>query len=243
MKNKLQIAIALGLMCILLTCSIVVQLNTIKEATKIVGTSYAEQGLKDEVLRKKEEYERLYRELEEKEQELEKARQESAKENSRTSELQSELDNANKLLGLTELTGEGIILTVKDGDTLTKKESALEESKMLIHDQDLIELVNELKNSGAEAISINEQRIVYNTAITCSGAIITINGVRLSSPFEIKAIGNTASLKGGITRIGSYLSRMEDEGIIASLEESNSVQIAKYTGVNTPKYMQTIKSR
>ena len=112
---------------------------------------------------------------------------------------------------------------------------------MLVHDQDLRELVNELKNSGAEAISINGQRIITNTAITCSGAVITINGVRLSSPFEIRAIGNTASLKGGIVRIGGYLSRMEDEGIIATLEESNNVLITKYTGVNTPKYMQTVK--
>ena len=241
MKNKLQISIALGLMCVLLTCAVVIQLNTIKEATKIVGTSFAEQGLKDEVLRKKEEYERLYKELEEKEAELEKARQESTKENSRTSELQNELDEANRLLGLTDLTGEGIILTVRDADSLTKKETVLDENRMLVHDEDLRELINELKNSGAEAISINGQRIVTNTAITCSGAIITINGVRLTSPFEIKSIGNIASLYGAVSRVGSYLSIMEDRGIVATYEESNNVQIPKYSGVNTPKYMQNVK--
>ena len=66
MKNKAQIATALGLMCIILVSSIMIQLNTIKEATKIVGTSYAEQGLKDEVLRQKESYERLYKDFENK---------------------------------------------------------------------------------------------------------------------------------------------------------------------------------
>ena len=52
MKNnlKIQIGIALGLMCLLLTGAIVVQLNTIKEATRIVGTQYAEAGLKEEVI-------------------------------------------------------------------------------------------------------------------------------------------------------------------------------------------------
>ena len=69
MKNKMQIAIALGLMCVLLVTAIMMQLNTIEEAKKIVGTSYAEQGLKDEVLRWKESYEREYRELENKENE------------------------------------------------------------------------------------------------------------------------------------------------------------------------------
>ena len=196
MKNKTQIAIALGLMCIILVSSIVIQLNTIREATKIVGTSYAEQDLKDEVLRQKESYERLYRDLENKEKELEKAREESTKENSRLSELREELEKANRLLGLTELTGEGIVLTIRDNDTATSKELGMNISEALVHDEDLRQIVNELKNSGAEAISINGQRIVGSTAIICSGAIVTVNGVKLNSPFEIRAIGNPSTLRG-----------------------------------------------
>ena len=61
MKNKSQIAAAIGVMCVLLTSAICVQLNTIKEATKIVGSDVAEQRLKDEVLRKKGESEALYK--------------------------------------------------------------------------------------------------------------------------------------------------------------------------------------
>ena len=104
MKNKTQVGIGIGLMCILLTTGIVVQLNTINEATKIAGTSFAQAELREEVLESKAEYERLYKELENKEKELEKARQESTKENSRASELQAELDSKSKLLGLTEIT-------------------------------------------------------------------------------------------------------------------------------------------
>jgi len=73
-------------------------------------------------------------------------------------------------------------------------------SKALVHDEDLREIINDLKNSGAEAISINDQRIVSTTAIICSGSVVTINGVKLNSPFEIKAIGNKSSL-GAITRV------------------------------------------
>lgn len=98
MKNKTQVSIALGLMCILLTSAIVVQLNTIKEATKIVGSSYAQAELKEEVLRKKDEYERIYKTLENKEEELEKARQETTQEKGRGADLQAELDEVNKLL-------------------------------------------------------------------------------------------------------------------------------------------------
>lgn len=98
MKNKTQIGIALGLMCILLTSAIIVQLNTIKEATKIVGSSYAQAGLKEEVLRVKEDYERLYKNLSSKETELEKVRQERTKEKGRATELQEKLDETNRLL-------------------------------------------------------------------------------------------------------------------------------------------------
>lgn len=195
MVNKTQIGIAIGLMCILLTSAIVIQLNTIKEATKIVGTSYAESELKEEVLIWKESYERIYRDLENKERELETVRQESTKENSRLKELQNELEEINKRLGLTEVTGSGMILTVKDNDTINTKEPSVDPSEIIVHAEDLIELVNEFKNAGGEAISINGQRIVGATSISCSGTVITINDAKLNSPFEIRVIGYLPSLR------------------------------------------------
>lgn len=240
MKNKAQIGIALGLMCVLLTSAIAVQLNTIKEATKIVGTPYAQSELREEVLREKDEYERLYKELEEKEEELERVRQETTKENTRLKELQQDLDNTNKLLGLTEVTGSGIILILRDNDGSKVKELSGDLNKALVHDVDLREIINELKNTGAEAISINGQRIIGGTAITCSGAIITLNGVKLNSPFEIRAIGNPNTLA-GITRVGGYLAYMEDKGINAEFSGPTTVTVPKYTGVNNPKYMKNVE--
>jgi len=242
MKNKSQIAIAIGLMCVLLTSAICVQLNTIKEATKIVGSPYAEQRLKDEVLRKKEEYESLYKDLENKEKELKDVREERTKENGRGTELQEELDRNNKLLGLTELTGSGIIVTVSDNTTV--KLSEIEEnldniSKYLVHEEDLVNIVNELNNAGAEAVSINGQRILSTTAITCSGTVITINGVKLSSPFKISAIGNPESLS-GINRNGGYLDYMK-ASVIVNIEKSSNVTVDKYNGVINSKYMKTIE--
>lgn len=238
--NKTQIGIALGLMCVLLVSAIVVQLNTIEEATKIVGTSYAQSELREEVLREKAEYERIYKELEEKEEELERVRQEATQENTRLKDLQEDLDNTNKLLGLTEVTGSGIILKLEDSDGKAIKELGGDLNQALVHDGDLRAIINELKNTGAEAISINGQRIIGGTAITCSGAIITVNGVKLNSPFEIIAIGNSNTLA-GITRVGGYLSLMEDEGITADFKKSNNITVPKYTGVNSPKYMKNVE--
>ncbi len=238
MNDKKQIAIAIGVMCVLLTSAIVVQLNTIKEATKIVGTSYAEQGLKDEVLRWKENSESLYKTLEETEEELEKVRLEATQENGRGTELEEELSNINKLLGLTELTGSGVIVTLSDNNNVTSEGLSIEEdiNSYVVHDEDLISVVNELYNAGAEAISINGQRLVSTTAITCSGTVITINGIKLNSPFEIRAIGNPESLY-SIERTGGYIELMRQGGTIVETVKSNNITVPKFSGTLPSKYM------
>ncbi len=240
MKEKTKIAIVIGIMCMLLTAAILVQLTTIEEATQIVGTSYAEDSLKDEVLKWKENYESLYEELEEAEDELELTRQEVTTDNSRGTELEAELSEINKLLGLTEITGSGVIVTLSDNTSVTSKDIDVDDNinYYLIHDEDVINIVNELNNAGAEAISINGQRVISTTAITCSGSVITINGVKLSSPFVISAIGNPESLS-GISRPGGYFEQIQLTGSIATIEKSDSVTVAKYSGTITAKYMTT----
>lgn len=161
----------------------------------------------------------------------------------RGTELQEELANNNKLLGLTELTGSGIIVTVSDNNKV--KLSEIDErvdsvSSYIVHDGDLRDIVNELNNAGAEAISINGQRILGTTAITCSGTVITINGVKLSSPFKINAIGNPESLS-GINRNGGCLDYMQDTGVIVNIEKANNVTVEKYSGIINSKYMKTVE--
>ena len=54
---------------------------------------------------------------------------------------------------------------------------------VLVHYDDLLQVVNALNNAGAEAISINGQRVITTTAITCEGNVIKVNGEKISSIF------------------------------------------------------------
>lgn len=81
------------------------------------------------------------------------------------------------MIGLTDVTGPGVILTIADSDI--DSSLVLDASDFLIHDLDLLKVVNELKNAGAEAISINNQRIILTTPIICGGNTININGERI----------------------------------------------------------------
>ena len=233
--NKKQIAITLGLMCVLLTSGIIVQINTIKKNSISNNIKTSNNDLRDEVLKWKERYERTYMELQESENKLEQVRQEASKDNNSFVEMEQELKSMNSLLGLTDLTGEGIIITVADNENASIKDGDLLKDE-LVHNLDIIELVNELKNTGAEAISINGQRVISTTAIDCVGAVITVNGVKINSPFTISAIGNRERLN-GITRPGAYIEFMEEYGITVEVKRSAEVTIPKYNKVMNAKYM------
>ena len=211
------------------------QLNTIKEATKTVGNTKNE--LKDEVLKWKEKYDLTYAELTREKEDLENKRTQATKNDTNSEQLEEELKTANKLLGQTDVTGKGIIITVADSnkEIVTNLES-FNTMGLLVHSTDIIQIINELKNAGAEAISVNDQRIVLTTSITCDGNVILVNGQKIGSPFVIKAIGYPATLL-GVNRPGGFLEIMKDEGINVNVRQSENIKILKYDGVLSSKYI------
>ena len=101
--DKKQIAITLGVMCVLLTSGIIVQVNTIKKNSISNNIKTSNNDLRDEVLKWKEKYEKTYIELQESENRLEQVRQEASKDNNEFTEMEQELKAMNSLLGLTEI--------------------------------------------------------------------------------------------------------------------------------------------
>lgn len=235
MKKK-QIAITLGIMCFILTFGIMLQLNTIKEAVATVGQGVKENSLRDEVLKWKEKYDRIYDELQNSEKQLEKERQVSISNDSTSVEKQERLKELNTYLGLTDVVGEGVIITVQDNTS-----SILGTANDLVHDSDLRKLINEIKNTNAEAISINGQRIVSSTAINCVGSLIQVNNESIGSPFVIKVIGDKNTLHNNLLRPGSWLALLEDCGLIIDVEKSDEITIEKYKGVLTDKYIKSME--
>ena len=74
----------------------------------------------------------------------------------------------------------------------------------IVHESHIFKVINELRISGAQGLSINGQRITANSFIKCTGPVITIDGKTFPAPFVIEAIGDSdvlASslyLKGGV---------------------------------------------
>jgi uncharacterized protein YlxW (UPF0749 family) len=238
MLNKKIISGVLGIMCFALTLGICVQIRTVKNSNSTVSNNYEENSLRAEVLKYKERYENKYKELEKAEKELEEERQNATQDNSDLEQKETEITEGNKILGLSEVTGPGVIVTLTD----SKKDasSALDPSSLLVHDLDVLSVINELKNAGAEAISINDQRIVPTSGIICGGNIIDVNNEKVGTPFIIKAIGLPEQLA-ALNRPGGYLEKLKDDSIGVKLEKSNSITIPKYTGTLTYNYAKTVQ--
>ena len=235
--KKIHVAITIGIMCFLLTIGIIVQLNTINEAANTIGTGKLNNDLRDEVLRWKERYDSTYASLLREQTELEQIRESVTKRDTNSETYEKDIKTANKILGLSDVTGEGITITIADSQIANSQLSGLIDiDSLLVHYSDIIQLINELKNAGAEAISVNDERIVPTTAVTCDGNVILVNGQKIGSPFVIKAIGNPEMLL-GITRPGGYISLMEGDGIEINIKKSDNISISKYNGVISSKYL------
>lgn len=236
--NKGKISLLLGFMCMLLTIGICIQIKTVNDSSTGVGKTQTENQLRDSVLKWKEKYEKIYNQEIDAEEKLEKLRTEVGNQDNDSLDLRNQLEKNNTLLGYNDVSGEGIIITIKDANSTSVLGYAV---KYVVHDGDLMEVVNALKNAGAEAISINDERIVNTTAITCAGNIIKVNGQKLGSPFEIKAIGLKEKLYGALSMPGGYLELLKRDGVQVKIEEADEINIVKYNGVYNFQYAENIE--
>ena len=181
-------------------------------------------------------YDALYKELEKKEEVLEETRKVASNSNEKDSKNEEEIKTNQKLLGLTDVSGKGLIIRLDENREVNISE-VINISGYLVHEEDLLYIVNELFNAGADAVSINDQRVVESTAILCDGNIIRINGKIVGVPIEIKAIGYPERLDYALTRPGGYLDVMANDGVVVSVEKSENINIPKYDGVYNYEYL------
>ena len=238
MQNKKVVAIVLGVMCFALTAGTCVQIRTVNNTNSTVSNNYEENNLRAEVLRYKERYDNKVKDLENAELELEKERESATKNDTALKEKEEKITEGNKILGLTEVTGPGVIVTL--GDSKKDASSSLDPSMLLVHDTDVLSVINELKNAGAEAISINDQRIINMSDIVFIDAagIIRVNGERILAPYTIKAIGNSSYLESSLIGNGGVIDEMKKKDQDVTIHKENNITIPKYNDEITIKHME-----
>lgn len=146
-----------------------------------------------------------------------------------TSEFKEEMDRAGVLAGVTELSGPGVEVTLNDSNFSLKPGE--NPNLYVLHDEDVLRVLNEVRAAGAEAIAINGQRLLATTEVRCTGPTIVLNkNKRLAPPYVITAIGNPDTLENSLKMKGGVAETLQFWGIQVAVKKLPQVTVPAYSG-------------
>ncbi|WP_194190555.1 DUF881 domain-containing protein [Clostridium chrysemydis] len=150
----------------------------------------------------------------------------------------SQLNDYGKLAGTTEVSGRGVVITINDGDVENKNNTDYEKMKKIFHDNDMALVINELRKSGAEAISINNRRVIPSTAVFCNWAFLGFeDGTTEYAPFKVYAIGDPDTLEASLLGEGSYIKELMYRELQVSIEKKEKIVMPAAKTIGTTDYM------
>lgn len=100
--------------------------------------------------------------------------------------------------GLTPVRGPGLVVSLNDSAQEVARGG--DPNDLIVHEQDLHAVINALWAGGAEAMSVNGQRVLATSAVRCVGSVLLLHGRTYSPPYVIRAIGDTYTLGDGLAR-------------------------------------------
>ena len=228
-KEKIVMTITIGIACFTLVTVMMMQFKVVNETDITAIEEMQESELKTELANWKSRYEEIDAQYQETKQRIEEYKNNAESNNEASQLVQEELEQTNTLLGLTDVHGEGIVVTLKSDENIAP-----------ITADDLLVIVNALKFAGAEAISINDQRVVNTTDIVyiTSGSFVKVNGQRILEPYVIKVIGNQSHMESALTGTGGKVEELHALGHTVTIEKDNDIKIEKYNGTIEKKYIE-----
>ena len=239
-KGKITMTITIGLACFILVLIIFMQFKVVYQTDITSIDTMREEDLRSELLSWKSKYESSEDKYEEIIETLKKYKEESTSNSQTKKNLEEELKEQKLKLGLTDVQGPGVTIKLADPKNIEETELNQDIIEYRVSASELMIIVNYLKDAGAEAISINNQRVVNTTDIVDIGdtnPFIKINSHQVSAPFEIKAIGDAEYLKSTLIGTG-YVDKIKARGQEISFEDSKNITINKYSGTMETKYIE-----
>ena len=169
--------------------------------------------------------------------ELELYRQQAASGDEGSEALKTELEQMEITAGLTDVEGPGVTVVLEDS---TQANVTGDEADYLIHDNDILSVINELRSAGAEAISLNGERILATSEVRCTGAVVTVNGRRYAAPYVIFAIGDPDTLYSALTMRNGVVDILSQWGITVRVTASDQLLIPAYSGTVDYQYAKPV---
>lgn len=159
-------------------------------------------------------------------------------------DMKKQLITYSELNGTSSVKGPGLIIKLDDAEIDKVWDTQAEITRKMIHEDDMALVLNDIRSAGAEAISINEHRILPNTSVSCYWAFIGFEDEsRVFAPFYISVIGNPEEMKAILLSENSVLQKLKARNIKVEIEVKDEV-IIPVTKQNTePKFMQRYEKK
>lgn len=157
------------------------------------------------------------------------------------SAMEGELTKAKIAAGLTAVYGPGIEIILDNPSLLPQTGKPV--SLYVIRDEDLLRVVNELRSAGAEAISINGQRVIDVSEIRFAAPFINVNLTRLAPPYHLLAIGKAVHLQAALNIPAGVIEYLKELGVRVDIRPNDKLTIPAYTGTRQHTYAKSVLRR
>jgi len=166
----------------------------------------------------------------------------SAQRSSAAQAAKQELDRERVAVGLSPLHGPGVTITVHDGRN--PNDPTDRSLGWIVHYQDLQDLVNLLWAQGAEAVAVNDQRVVPTTSFFYAGVNILVNTAsRLTGPYQVTAIGDPPALEAGLAdsnHLAELKSRSRIYGLDLKWQRATRLTVRSYDAIFILRHAQPV---
>ncbi len=161
-------------------------------------------------------------------------------------QLQRQIDAMKAPAGLTPVAGPGLTVTLSDAPAEVINSTTQDIGLLVVHQQDIQAVVNAMWKGGAEAVTVQGQRIVSTTGIKCEGNAVLLGGVAYPQPYTIAAIGNPAALEAAVLQddyIEAYRrdAELPDVSVGFDMEAAGDIDMPAYDGLTNLTYAEPIR--
>lgn len=232
-KANITMSISILIVCIILVAVSFIQFKTVEQVQETDIETMREEELREQISTWKSKYEEVNEKLVDTREKINEYNQKLDSNEEASELLDEELRKSQLILGTTDVVGDGVVVTLTDT------------TESPIKAEDLVQLINELRFAGAEAISINGVRILSMTDIADIDTYIIIKpSQRLVSPYVVKAIGNQTYLVSNLCLKNSgFVDKYNNSGKSVKLEKQRNIKIPKYSGNIDIKYMKEVTDK
>jgi len=159
--------------------------------------------------------------------------------NDQVEQLRAEARALEEPAGLVEQTGPGMTVVLSDAPAEIAESSQQDPNRLVVHQQDIQAVVNALWSGGAEAMTLQKQRVISTTGIKCVGNTVVLHGVPYAPPYEITAIGDPAALRASLDSsdyIAGYKTYVDAHDLGYEVTTHNHVTLPAYGGTGGLRY-------